>query len=108
MEKKKMTLKEAKDFIENNVQIDIRYCSDEEVNKTKEAFEIAMAAIDKRIPKKPNTETINRGIDVSGEYDIDSNYICPDCGAIVGNFETEEHYCNSCDNCGQTLDWSDT
>ena len=46
MEKKKMTLQEAKDFIENNVQIDIRYCSDEEVNKTKEAFEIAMAALD--------------------------------------------------------------
>ena len=42
-----MTLQEAKDFIENNVQIDIRYCSDEEVNKTKEAFEIAMAAIER-------------------------------------------------------------
>ena len=53
-----MTLQEAKDFIENNVQIDIRYCSDEEVNKTKEAFEIAMAAIDNQIADKELNEMI--------------------------------------------------
>lgn len=58
MEKKKMTLQEAKDFIENNVQIDIRYCSDEEVNKTKEAFEIAMAALDQVDSQKAEIERL--------------------------------------------------
>lgn len=58
MKKTKMTLQEAKDFIENNVQIDIRYCSDEEVNKTKEAFEIAMAAIDLADSQKAEIERL--------------------------------------------------
>ena len=55
-------------------------------------------------------ETINRGIDISGEYDIDFNLLCPNCCAIVGTFEAEEdeYYFKYCPTCGQALDWSDT
>ena len=63
-------------------------------------------ALEKQTPKKPRTETINRGIDISGEYDIDNNYICPCCDTIVGDCDYEEHYYNYCPNCGQKLDWS--
>ena len=67
-------------------------------------------ALEKQIPKKATEETINRGIDISGEYDIDFNLCCPICGAVVGTFETgeNEYFSKYCYNCGQALDWSDT
>ena len=47
-----MTPQEAIDFIENEVQIDVRFCFDEKVNKTIEAFKLAKSALKKQIPKK--------------------------------------------------------
>ena len=73
-----------------------------------ENVQIVKSALEKQIPKKPKTETINRGVDITGEYDIESNYICPCCPTVVGDYETEDHYGNYCYNCGQALDWSDT
>lgn len=64
-------------------------------------------ALEKQIPKKPDTETINRGIGISGEYEIYSNYICPNCKNVVGDYENEDHYYDFCPDCGQALDWSD-
>ncbi|MFR5876338.1 MAG: hypothetical protein ACLUFN_07600 [Eubacterium sp.] len=78
------------------------YPSIEPVN---EACRMGMEALEYRIPKKPTTDIINRGIDISGEYDIDSNYICPNCKSVVGVFENEEHWYDFCPNCGQALDW---
>ena len=66
----------------------------------------AIFALSKRISKKPDTETKNRGIDVSGEYDIDSNYICPSCKSVVGDYELEDIWYKYCPECGQALDWS--
>ena len=80
------------------------YDSIETVN---EACRMGMEAIGYRIKKKPDTDIINRGIDVAGEYDIDSNYICPNCKSVVGDCEIEEHYFDYCPDCGQALDWSD-
>lgn len=91
-------IKEEQDFLKNGDEFHV---------EALKVCEVVKQALEKQIPKKPKTETINRGIDISGEYDIDSNYICPCCGAIVGDYETEEHYCNSCDKCGQALDWSE-
>jgi len=104
-----MTAKEAIDFINNEVQIDIRFCSIEKVDKTIEVFELAKSALEKQIPKKATEETINRGIDITGEYDIDFNLCCPVCGAVVGTFETgeNEYFAKYCNDCGQALDWSD-
>ena len=67
-----------------------------------------LESLEKRIPKKPDTKITNRGIGVSGEYDIDSDYICPICKCVVGECEMEEHWFEYCPTCGQALDWSDT
>lgn len=72
-----------------------------------ESLKTAVKALEKQIPKKPNTETINRGIDVSGEYDNDSNYICPSCKSVVGDYESKDIWCKHCPECGQALDRSD-
>ena len=39
----------------------------------------AIKSLEKQIPKKPDTKITNRGIDITGEYDIDSDYLCPTC-----------------------------
>lgn len=63
--------------------------------------------LDRLIPKKPITETVNRGISVSGEYDIDFNYLCPNCNTVVGDYETDDIFYKFCPDCGQALDWSE-
>lgn len=72
-----------------------------------ECREIIHKALEKQIPKKPITETVNRGISVSGEYDIDFNYLCPNCNTVVGDYETDDAFYKFCPDCGQVLDWSD-
>lgn len=67
--------------------------------------DIAIWALEKQIPKKPITETVNRGISVSGEYDIDFNYLCPICNTVVGDDETDDAFYKFCPQCGQALDW---
>ena len=92
-----MTPQEALEIITNIVQ---------RQNVTKEndlALAIVQKATEKQIPKKPDTETINRGIDVSGEYDIDNNYICPSCKSVVGDYEWEDIWYKHCPECGQAI-----
>lgn len=72
-----------------------------------ECREIIHKALEKQIPKKPITETVNRGISVSGEYDIDFNYLCPNCNTVVGDYETGDAFYKFCPDCGQALDWSE-
>lgn len=71
------------------------------------AKQMAIKALEKQIPKKPITETVNRGISVSGEYDIDFNYLCPHCNTVVGDYETDDAFYKFCHECGQALDWND-
>lgn len=71
------------------------------------AKQIAIKAVEKQIPKKPITETVNRGISVSGEYDIDFNYLCPNCNTVVGDYETDDVFYKFCPDCGQALDFGD-
>ena len=40
-------------------------------DKNDDEYKIIVSALEKQIPKKATEETINRGIDISGEYDID-------------------------------------
>lgn len=67
--------------------------------------ELAISALEKQIPKKPDTKITNRGIDITGEYDIDSDYLCPVCECIVGDCEREDYWYKYCPDCGQALDW---
>lgn len=68
---------------------------------------LAIEALEKQIPQKPITETVNRGISVSGEYDIDFNYLCPNCNTVVGDYETGDAFYKFCPDCGHALDWSE-
>lgn len=65
-----------------------------------EAIEMAISALEKQIPKKPEQGTTNAFI-----------YVCPNCGGPVGSLEVEEIWCDFCPKCGQaidnSLDWSD-
>lgn len=91
------TFEEAINFIENKVQIDVRFCTDEEVKTTIEVFNLACVALRKQIPKK----AIDDGLQFA---------ICPECGASV-NKDIEQVYngeTSYCVCCGQALDWSDT
>ena len=60
-----------------------------------EAFEVAIEALEKQIPKKP-LEQIN-------EYDATMGN-CPCCGDIVFDYPEDVKVCS---NCGQALDWSE-
>ena len=83
----KMTLEEAIDFILNKIQIDVRFCSDEDIKKTEAALKLAISALEKQIPKKLKD---------------DGWLYCPICGrdVLMDRF-------NYCPDCGQALDWSD-
>lgn len=83
-----MTPQEAIDFIENEVQIDVRFCGKEDIDKIEEAFELAISALEKQIPKKP----------------IITDWVyCPNCNWKIAMLIGKE----VCPKCGQVLDWSD-
>lgn len=48
-------------------------------------------------------QAVNHGMNVTGEYDIDYDLICPSCGAIVGDAEYNELNGPFCHRCGQRL-----
>lgn len=116
-----MTLQEAIDYIVNVLSsgcnydetLDYKLTSydykrlDKDLKRGEDACRVVCAALEKQIPKKPTTETINRGISVSGEYDIDFNYLCPNCNTVVGDYETDDVFYKFCPDCGQALDWSE-
>lgn len=91
-----MTAQEALDyFIRRKEQLGIS-------DKIQQAETLAISALEKQIPRVAKTQTINRGMDQTGEYQIDSYYICPCCKAVVGDYECDEIY-DYCPKCGQAL-----
>ena len=92
-----MTPKEAKEWLVAIAKKYIHGGDAEYDKKRKKAIKIAIYAIEKQIPKKP-------------EHDNGAWSICPACFGSVPN-DTEEavnHETSYCDHCGQALDWSDT
>lgn len=94
-----MTIQKALEIIKNEMPYESGV-----INK---ALSMIENAVEKQIPKKPTTETVNRGLSVSGEYDIDFNYLCPNCNTVVGDYETDDAFYKFCPDCGQVLDWSE-
>ncbi len=66
------------------------------------AFEEAIKALEKQIPKKPAFE--GDGYDDGGNIIYDT-WICPCC---EDRYEVDYERHNHCPTCGQALDWSDT
>lgn len=65
------------------------------------ALDMAVEALEKQIPKKPNI--YGDGYDDDGNLIYDT-YDCPNCQK---SFEMEYEEYDYCPNCGQALDWSD-
>jgi len=71
----------------------------------KNHMEIAIQALEKQVPKKPNKLTYKFLIDIGWKWE------CPVCKGAVGenknaiDYTQEDDYCPSC---GQKLDWSDS
>lgn len=91
-----MTTQEALDyFIRRKEQLGIS-------DKIQQAETLAILALEKQIPRVAKTQTTNRGMDQTGEYQIESYYICPCCKEVVGDYELQEIY-RHCPKCGQAL-----
>lgn len=59
------------------------------------------------IGKEVICKCINRGMNVSGEYDIESNMHCPNCNEAVGDYEYNELWYKYCPECGQKLKYTE-
>ena len=95
-----MTLEEAIDFILNKIQIDVRFCSDEDIEKTEAALKLAISALEKQMPKQPKYE------DVDNVYGAIKR-TCTACGDVCMVSKGAKPYEHYCRHCGQALDWSD-
>ena len=71
------------------------------------AFEMAIEALEKQIPKKPryvDTRFRHHGRRISDGSSLDKCYKCPNCNSHIFHvFDSEK----CCIYCGQALDWSD-
>ena len=95
-----MTLEEAIDFILNKIQIDVRFCSDEDIEKTEAALKLAISALEKQMPKQPKYE------DVDNVYGAIKR-TCTACGDVCMVSKGAKPYEHYGRQCGQALDWSD-
>ena len=80
------------------------YCySQGNFGNQKEAFQMAIQALEKQIPKKPRKTDSYRGV-LKRVY----AYVCPTCGnACLEKYMNERQNTMFCWNCGQKLDWSE-
>ena len=68
-----------------------------------EAFQMAINALEKQIPKKPRKTDSYRGV-LKRVY----AYVCPTCGNVcLEKYMNERQNTMFCWDCGQKLDWSD-
>ena len=95
-----MTLEEAIDFILNKIQIDVRFCSDEDIEKTEAALKLAISALEKQMPKQPKYE------DVGNVYGAIKR-TCTACGDVCMVSKGAKPYEHYCRQCGQALEWSE-
>ena len=89
-----------KEDIENkDLCDDCNYCySQGTFREQKEAFSVAINALEKQIPKKVNLRHIRK-------YDGFDDGECPNCGMSVSrDCDGDDVFCP---DCGQKLDWSD-
>ena len=94
-----MTRKEAADIIENKIQIDVRLCTDKEVDRYQEALYMALSAI--RTPTREMVERMRR--EWTHTHSTDNFWTevwkCSYCG-----FEDDHGCCfDFCPDCGTPM-----
>lgn len=91
-----MNMKENEAIKEFKQNIDMPFGS----NISREASGLAIQALEKQIPKRPDIEDSDRV----------KSCKCPLCGGFIGymvDYEDEYYPDNYCPSCGQKLDWSE-
>lgn len=80
----------------------------EAVEKRVIAFEMACTALNKNIPKKPNDIRIKKHGKNDFEMQVEGR--CPACNKrqSIGSLWWHKTFNKRCDDCGQSLDWSDS
>lgn len=94
-----MTRKEAADIIENKIQIDVRLCTDKEVDRYQEALYMALSAI--RTPTREMVEKVWRG-----ECDCSNPKACCTCCSMRCQYcigQSEYKQATFCMKCGRPL-----
>ena len=91
-----MTAQEAKNYIQNFNDVLCKLMT----YKEEEAVNIAIKALEKQIPKKPDFEGDGYW---NGELVYDT-WICPCCEK---HYEVDYEEYDCCPNCGQRIDWSE-
>ncbi len=102
-----MTYEEAKDVL---INITVRFGRSQGKTQFVQAWEKALEAIEKQIPKKPITSThkyIMGNTREEGEYKLTH---CPHCweNKEIGYFDSlVDKGTKYCRRCGQAIDWSE-
>ena len=91
-----MTESEAIELIEKDLKLHSKYLS----GKYKNSLRMAIKALEKQIPKKPNIE----GDGYADGQLVYDTWICPCCGK---HYEIDYDSYDYCPNCGQHIDRSD-
>lgn len=94
-----MTRKEAADIIENKIQIDVRLCTDEEVDQYQDALYMALSAL--RTPTREQVEKVWRG-----ECDCSNPKACCTCCSMRCQYcigQSEYKQATFCMKCGRPL-----
>lgn len=101
---KKCDVFNKEDNISDNDCDNCEYCySQGNFGRQKEAFQMAINALEKQIPKKPRKTDSYRGV-LKRVY----AYVCPTCGNVcLEKYMNERQNTMFCWECGQKLDWSD-
>ena len=95
---KKCDIFNKEDNTSDNDCDNCEYCySQGNFGEQKEAFQIAIQALEKQVPMKVKN---------SGEG-IPFEWYCPACGELLCDDGYKDTYIKYCEHCGQKIDWSD-
>ena len=92
-----MTLQEIIEWLKSIKEKYIHGGDEDFDKKRKIAIDIAISALEKRIPKK-----------IDGKDEDDLVCGCHRCGEVNALWKMNGDRNNYCGNCGQAIDWSDT
>ena len=98
-----MTAQEAIEWIKAISAVQKESIHKNSLLQRKEALHMAIEALEKQIPKKPDYEA--DGYDENGNLIYDYAK-CPICGHDF-EYDINDWGCNYCSDCGQKLDWSE-
>lgn len=89
-----MTRKEAIDIIENKIQIDVRLCTDEEIDQYQDALYMAIAAL--RTPTREQVEKIRGEWIIQQDEHREYQKKCSKCGFPISGWWGADKFCANC------------